>query len=63
MLRAHGDPLRGIDHAGLSPEAFAGVTHALEASGAASLLRELDLRLEQMGLQLSLIHIYWMGLL
>lgn len=51
MLRAHGDPLRGIDHAGLSPEAFAGVTHALEASGAASLLRELDLRLEQMGLQ------------
>lgn len=51
MLRAHGDPLGGVDHAALSPEAFAGLSRTLERHGAAALLRELDLRLEQMGLQ------------
>ncbi len=50
MLRAHGDPLGKIEHAGLSPEAFVGMTRALERQGAAPLLQELDMRLEQMGL-------------
>ena len=44
-------PAQALEQSNLTPEAFDGLIHAMEAHGDASLLHELDLRLEQAGLE------------
>ena len=50
-LHRTADPAQALEQSNLTPEAFDGLVHAMEAHGDASLLHELDLRLEQAGLE------------